>query len=319
MKRKRISYQQAEALKNVRDTGNFGLHDKWATKQSLTGVNSLLPSWQGKVILCDALDGLRALATGSVDLVFSDLPSGATAAPTDQAPDLQALFAATWRALKPTGVAVFMASDLRFAAQLVAASPLLFRYDLVWEKSAATGFLNAKRRPMRAHEHLLVFWREPGTYNPQETTGHSPMHAVVTPRLGKTQNYGAPGAHATPGGSTTRRPRSVLRIASLGTSSKLRVHHQQKPAALCEWVIRTYSNEGDLVVDPYAGSGVAVDTAERLGRRALGFDSDPAYGLAQTGEHIVTTAKYVRGREEGAADALAARRTTPAKAEKGKA
>lgn len=235
------------------------------------------------VILCDALNGLRSFSAGSVDLVFSDLPSGATAAPTDQAPDPQALFAATWRALKPTGIVVFMASDLRFAAQMVAASPLLFRYDLVWEKSAATGFLNAKRRPMRAHEHLLVFWREPGTYNPQETTGHKPTNPIKGARSGRTANYGAMGAKRFLDAKTTRAPRSVLRIASLGTSSELRVHHQQKPAALCEWVIKTYSNEGDLVVDPYAGSGVAVDTAERLGRRARGFDSDPAYGLAQTG------------------------------------
>lgn len=230
------------------------------------------------VLLGDAIAGLWLLPAGSVDLVFSDLPSGETEAPTDRAPDLPALFDAVWHALKPSGVVVFMASSLRFTAAVLAAASPFYRYDLVWEKSAATGFLNAKRRPMRAHEHLLVFWREPGTYNPQETTGHKPTNPIKGARSGRTANYGAMGAKRFVEAKTTRAPRSVLRIASLGTSSKLRVHHQQKPAALCEWVIRTYSNPGDLVVDPYAGSGVAVREAERLGRRGLGFDSDPAFG-----------------------------------------
>lgn len=234
----------------------------------------------GRVILGDAIEGLRGLGAGSVDLVFSDLPSGATAAPTDQAPDLPVLFDATWHALKADGIAVFMASDLRFAAKLVEASPF-YRYDLVWEKSAATGFLNAKHRPLRAHEHLLVFWRKPGTYNPQETTGHALSNAVKAPKSGIGINYGALRQKTPSVPTTTRRPRSVLRIASVGTSSKKRVHHQQKPDPLNEWVIRTYSNEGDLVVDPYAGSGGSVREAVQLGRRAIGFDTDERFGLAE--------------------------------------
>lgn len=236
--------------------------------------------FSGHVELRDAIEGLSALEESSVDLVFSDLPAGVTRAPTDVAPDMSQLWPAVWRALKPQGVAIFMAASFAFAAEVHASGREWFRYDLVWEKSLATQFFDVRRRPLRAHEHLLVFYRDAGHYyDPQRTQGHAPSHRIRRRGPGGTNYSVRPGTDY-PAGKTEREPRSVLRYSSVGQTSRDRVHHQQKPDALCRWVIASYCPPGGLVVDPYAGSGSAVHAAVALGRRGIGFDTDPQYGTA---------------------------------------
>lgn len=229
---------------------------------------------------CDALDGLAELDAGSADLVLSDLPSGETEAEFDRAPDLAALFAATWRALKPDGVAVFMASSLRFAAACMAAGGKGYRYDLVWEKSLATGFLNAKHRPLRAHEFVLVFYRERGRFDPQMFETGEAIRTTKRPRaILRTENYGGSttsvtGARA---GATDRYPRSVMRFGSVPQTDPNRVHPQQKPVDLLRWLVRSYSRPCDLVVDPFSGSGSTGVAALAEGRAFIGFDSSPRF------------------------------------------
>lgn len=238
-----------------------------------TSTLSLCPS----VALGDGLEGLRSLERGSVALVLSDLPSGETRAATDRRPSLDALWPAVWHSLRDDGAAVFMASCFTFAAALVASQPDAFRYDLIWHKSIAGGFLNATRRPLRAHEFVLVFSRSQTTYNPQMRQGVGAIHQNYG-RGSTGENYGAAGGGRTRK-STDRYPWSVLPFASVGTSAKCRSHHQQKPVDLLRWCVRTYSNAGDLVVDPYAGSGstgVACDAENRL---FLGWDNDPRFGI----------------------------------------
>lgn len=225
----------------------------------------------------DGLDALLSLA-GTVDAVITDPPSGKTQAWFDKKPNLELFWAAVWTALKPGGVAVVMASSFDFAAELREKARARICYDLVWFKSAASGFLNARRRELRAHEFVLVCSRGQPTYNPQLVGGHEPirpnrakMKPSAAPRGGA--NYGK--AKGTPSriGKTDRFPISVLCFPCVGTSSKDRVHPQQKPSELAQYLVRTYSNPGDLVVDPFAGSGVFVRTALEEGRRGLGFDA----------------------------------------------
>jgi hypothetical protein len=239
------------------------------------------------VRLGDGVSGLLSLAPGSASLVLSDLPSGETRAPFDRAPDLSALWPAIWRALGPGGTAALMASNLRFAARLLASQPDAFRYDLVWHKSLGGGFLNAKRRPLRAHEYVLVFWRgDQAHYSPQMRGGHKPINATPAGRWDSGANYGATGTGAgrSRAGATDRYPCSVLQIRSLGTVHPHRRHPQQKPVDLMRWLVRTYSAPGDLVVDPYAGSGSAGEACRLEERAFAGWDSDPRFGGLPRGE-----------------------------------
>lgn len=231
------------------------------------------------VTLGDGLEGLRALEAGSAGLVLSDLPSGETRAQFDRAPPLPEFWAAVWGALRADGAAVLMASRLQFAAALVASQPDAFRYDLVWHKSRAAGFLNARHRPLRAHEFVLVFSRAQGIYNPQMTPSDKPVHNGAG-RGG--ENYGAcdraiDGPGRSREGAMDRFPTSVLGFKSMGSGAR-RQHPQQKPIDLLRWLVRTYSNPSDLVVDPFAGSGSAGRAAETERRRFLGWDSDPRFG-----------------------------------------
>jgi site-specific DNA-methyltransferase (adenine-specific) len=233
----------------------------------------------------DGIEGLSTL-TGNAALVLSDLPSGETRAEFDQPPDLGRLWPAIWGALKPNGVAVLMASNLRFAADLIESQPATFRYDLIWSKSRAGGFLNASHRPLRAHEFLLVFSRVLGVYNPQMRTGLTPVHANAG-RGSSGENYGRSGGDAAGrarAGATDRYPWSVLTFASPGTTDPRRVHPQQKPEDLMRWCVRTYSNAGDLVVDPFAGSGSTGHAALAERRRFIGWDLDPRFGARTLNE-----------------------------------
>lgn len=239
----------------------------------------------GLVELRDAFDGLASLEPESVDLVLSDLPSGMTKAPTDRHPNLKEMWKAFDRVLAPTGVVVLMASHLTFASNVLRAAPkrIRFRHDRIWEKTLGTSFMNAGRQPMKVHEYMLVFSRRATfTYNPQRTDDHEPARIASSKgRRTKSENYGStrPGLWL-PGveGSTTREPKSVLKIPGVGTNAERRKHHQQKPEALVGEFILTYSNEGDLVVDPYAGSGVVGEVGQALGRSTRCFDHDPLFG-----------------------------------------
>lgn len=232
---------------------------------------------KAEVRLADGIDALRGMRAGSASLLLSDLPSGETRAKFDRCIDLVSFWPAAWRALRPDGAVVLMASSLRFAASVVESQRQFFRYDLVWHKSVATGFLNAKHRPLRSHEFILVFFRERSHYVPQMAQGASPIHAAR--RLSHGENYNAQTrSNKSRAGATDRYPASVLEFASVGTSSRERKHPQQKPEALLRWLVRSYSPDRGLVIDPFAGSGSTRDAALAEGREALCWDNDPRFG-----------------------------------------
>ena len=220
----------------------------------------------------DCLEGLAEMDTTSVDLVFADLPYGRTQQTWDKLVPMAPLWEQLKRVCKPKAPLVFTAVQ-PFTSLLVCSNLDWFRYEVIWRKNKSTGFLNAKKQPLRAHENVLVFYREQPDYEPQMTDGHEPGHAVKG-RLSKTSLYGATPVPRSWGGSTKCYPTTVLEISVVNGDSKERIHANQKPVELPAWFIKTYTKPGDLVLDPTAGSGSTGVAAMTLGRRFIGFETD---------------------------------------------
>jgi len=148
-----------------------------------------------------------------------------------------------------------------------------FKYCLVWEKSKATGYLNAKKQPMRAHEDIVVFYRKQPTYNPQMTKG-TPYDKGKAVRDAEQYGKQTKAVHVK-NEEGTRYPRSVLYFKTAEDEGKL--HPTQKPVALYEYLIRTYSNEGDTVLDPCMGSGTTGMAAINTNRNFIGIEREEKY------------------------------------------
>lgn len=226
----------------------------------------------GKIHSLDCLIGLTSIADGSVDFVFADLPYGRTQNDWDKLVPMEHLWPALRRVCKPTAAMVFTAMQ-PFTSLLVCSNLADFRYEVIWRKNKVRGFLNAKRQPLRTHESVLVFYRQQPAYTPQMTSGHKPVNSY-TKHTSDGTNYGVTKAGVKGGGSTTRYPTSVLDISVVNNDDPEHIHPTQKPVALVEWFLRTYTQPGDLVLDPTAGSGTSLAAAATLGRRFVGFETD---------------------------------------------
>lgn len=218
----------------------------------------------------DCLALLPALPAQSVDLVLADLPYGSTRCAWDSPLPLARLWAEYRRVCRGP---VLLFAQTPFDKVLGASNLKELRYEWIWEKSNATGHLNAKRAPLKAHENILVFYSKQPTYNPQKTQGHSRKQS----RGGGKQSacYGPHHTLDREYDSTERYPRSVLQFPSDKQKSKL--HPTQKPADLCAYLIRTYTHPGDLVLDNVMGSGTTGVACRRTGRRFVGMEQDPDY------------------------------------------
>ena len=154
----------------------------------------------------------------------------------------------------------------------------MFKYSLVWVKNQATGFLNAKRQPLRQHEDILIFQSKGATptYNPQKTTGHKPAGHGTNKG---TKNYGHFKTEYDDiyTGSTERFPRSVIYYDVVSGGDKLKAHSTQKPCSLGEMLIKTYTNEGDTVLDNCCGSGAFLRAAKDCGRNWIGIEKEEIY------------------------------------------
>jgi site-specific DNA-methyltransferase (adenine-specific) len=215
----------------------------------------------------DALDLLRSLEPQSVDASISDYPYGATALSWDVMPELGALLAELLRVVKSDGAIITTATQ-PFSSVLVAAWRKYFRYEGVWDKTRVTRFLDAADMPLQAHEHVLVFGKESPRYTPQYGQG-KPYTAKNT---GKSPLY-----HKFERGTTVsdgkRYPTSILRYTL--TNIERGLHSTQKPLKLFEYLVSTYTTEGDTVLDPYCGSGVTALAARNTGRHFIVGDNDP--------------------------------------------
>jgi site-specific DNA-methyltransferase (adenine-specific) len=212
----------------------------------------------------DCLEIMPTLASGSVDMVLCDLPYGTTQNKWDTIVPLLPLWEQYKRLVK--GAVVLTASQ-PFTSQLVISNLAWFRYAWVWEKTNATGHLNAKRMPMKLHEDVVVFSRDTLPYYPQDL---KPFGKVVR-RGHNGDNFGVSGKENFQ--EFTNYPRSIIKFQT----DKEKLHPTQKPVALMEYMINTYTNPGDTVFDNCMGSGTTGVACVNTGRSFIGIEKDQQY------------------------------------------
>ena len=231
--------------------------------------------WMG-----DCLELMQRIPNCSVDMVLCDLPYGTTKCKWDIVIPLDKLWAQYKRVCKDN-TAILLFAQTPFDKVLGCSNLEMLRYEWIWEKTQATGFFNAKKMPMKAHENILVFYSAIPTYNPQKTSGHKPMNNYTKKAnvLNKTQLYGKVTQDISGGGDTERFPRTVQTFSSDKQKTKLdgTIHPTQKPVALCEYLIKTYTNEGDLVLDNTCGSGSTLVAAKNTNRQFIGIEKEQEY------------------------------------------
>lgn len=232
----------------------------------------------------DCLELMKSLPDASVDLMLTDPPYGVTQNKWDIQPNFAEMWLEWERIVKPHGAFVFTAQQ-PFASDLILSRRGLFKYELIWEKSIATGFLNAKKQPLRSHENILVFYRKQCTYNPQKIQLQTPSYKK-TSKAGQNQehggNYGKFNAMNSGTKDGSRYPRSVMYFKSDAEffNSKqegLMIHPTQKPTMLMRYLVRTYSNPGDTVFDGYSGGATTAIACIKEKRRFIGSEIDSEY------------------------------------------
>lgn len=220
--------------------------------------------WHGNCL--DVMPGLPP-----VDAIVADLPFATTRNHWDRLIDPKLLWHAYRRLMTDRTPVVLFGSGI-FTHRTVMSQPDAWRYNLVWDKQAITGHLNAKRRPLVGHEDLIVFYDRQPTYNPQMVDTGRRSHSRGSKRERTTNHWGGHDNTPVPEDQQGQYPRSILRFPR----PKGR-HPSQKPVALLEWLIRTYTNEGDLVLDNVAGSASTLVAARNCGRRAIGIELHGPY------------------------------------------
>ena len=230
----------------------------------------------------DCLDVLPTLADASVAAVFADPPYAATRNSWDVAIPLDRL----WPQLERVSRGPIVLTAMQpFSSLLVTSRLSRFRHEWIWRKNKVSGHLNANRGPLRDHEAVLVFCDRQPPYNPQMTAGHRPGNFAR--RRTHSINYGVQ-AETVYGGQTTRFPRSVQDFDVVNNDDPSRCHPTQKPVALFEYLIRTYTQPGDIVLDFCAGSGTTGLAAQRAGRGFIGIESEPIH-FANAGRRLGLT------------------------------
>lgn len=217
----------------------------------------------------DCLELMKQVPDKSIDLILCDLPYGITQNKWDTVIPFDKLWAQYKRIIKDNG-AILLFSQMPFGANLIMSNPKMFRYEWIWEKENSTGFLNAKKMPLKKHENILVFYKHLPTYNPQMREGFKPY---TMERSGKgSSNYGAYSSIHTENDGT-RYPIDIIKF----NRDKEKLHPTQKPVALLEYLIKTYTNEGDVVLDNCMGSGSTGIACQNTNREFIGMELDEKY------------------------------------------
>ena len=229
--------------------------------------------------LGDCLEIMDTIDDKSIDFICCDLPYGTTSIEWDSVLDFNKMWEQYGRIIKPKGVMCLFGSQ-PFSAQLICSKIKWFRYELVWNKNKCGSPGLAKHRPMKTHENILIFSKKSGgTYNPQMEKGEPFKRKSKNPEgyVSKSNDhkYGLkPVTEFENKG--TRYPKSIVNI-SRDFSAQQQVHPTQKPVPLLEWLIKTYSNEGDTVLDNCMGSGSTGVAAVKLNRKFIGMDNNSKY------------------------------------------
>ncbi|MBN3729510.1 site-specific DNA-methyltransferase [Burkholderia sp. Tr-20390] len=220
----------------------------------------------------DCLELLEKIPDNSIDMVCCDLPYGTTNCRWDTTLDLRRLWE-QYRRVTTESAAIVLFAQTPFDKVLGVSNLEWLRYELIWQKTRATGHLNCKKMPMKAHENILVFYNKLPTFNPQKTTGHPRKTGVK--RRDDTPVYGVQNFIELSYDSTERYPRSVLTFPS--DTQRVALHPTQKPLALIEWLVSTFTNEGDTVLDNCMGSGTTGEACRNLRRHFVGMESDASH------------------------------------------
>jgi site-specific DNA-methyltransferase (adenine-specific) len=223
----------------------------------------------------DCLERMKEIPSGSVDMILTDPPYGTTACKWDSIIPLEPMWEQLKRIIKPNGAIVMTASQ-PFTSILVCSNLKWFKYDWTWRKPKGTGHLNAKRMPMRDKEDIVVFYNKQCTYNPQFSKGqpykdkagkNHQANSSMTESYGKYTNYREDN-------DGKRYPKQILEF---GVVERGTVHPTQKPVALMEYLIKTYTNEDETVLDFTFGSGTTGVAAKNLNRKFIGIELDEGY------------------------------------------
>lgn len=230
-----------------------------------------------KLMQGDCLERMKEIPSGSVDMILTDPPYGTTACKWDSIIPLEPMWEQLKRIIKPNGAIVMTASQ-PFTSSLIMSNPRQFRHNLVWDKVSPTGHLNAKKKPLLRHEDIVVFsGAKHGrfTYSPEMRTGEyrnkSPKRSTDDV---KGRCYGVV-KHKEDNFNDKYYPTSIYKHSTANRLNK--VHPTQKPVELMEYLIKTYSNEGDTVLDFTMGSGSTGVAAKKLNRSFIGIELDENY------------------------------------------
>ena len=221
-----------------------------------------------KLFQGDCLEIMKDIPAHSVDMILCDLPYGTTRCKWDSVIPFDKMWEQYLRVVKENGcIALF--ADEPFASALIMSNPKLFRYELIWVKDQGTDFLNANRKPLKRHEKIEIFYKKQPTYNKQLTKG-KPYQARSGDHKSECWNKFKVGYHTDNYG--TRNPTTILEF-----NKERGLHPTQKPVSVLKRLIEIFTDPGDVVIDPVAGSGTTLRAAEELGRKAIGFEVSTKY------------------------------------------
>lgn len=231
---------------------------------------SLLDNFINKIFQNDCLLGMKKIPNKSINLILCDLPYGTTKNIWDIPLNLKKLWKEYERIIIDNGAIILFAQS-PYDKVLACSNLKLFRYEWIWEKTNATGFLNASKCPLKAHENILVFYKKAPIYNPIKTKGHKRVsRASHKTNCLQSSNYGKQ-MHTKDYNSDERYPRSVLRFKQDKQLNNL--HPTQKPVELFKYIINTYTNIGNVVLDNCIGSGTTAEACFLTDRKFIGFDN----------------------------------------------
>lgn len=260
-----------------------------AHQESVIGVGS--GALFASVLSGDCLQVMETLEAGSIDAIISDPPYGTTYAKWDCDVPLPELWSAWKRVLKPGGAIVLTASQ-PFTSALVMSNPRWFRCEWIWDKVNAANFANAKRQPMKTHESVLVFGERQTTYNPQKVPGaKNHVQGKSTVNASETRLING---RVEDDLSGMKYPKSIQTFAK--HSSQCGLHPTQKPVDLMRYLVRTYTNPGETVLDCFAGSGTTGVAAQAEGRNCVLIEREEKY-LEITRQRLLTNTKTCHGPE----------------------
>jgi DNA modification methylase len=237
-----------------------------------------IEQWENTLHLGNCLEIMEDIPSNSIDMIFTDLPYNLTKCHWDKMIDLDRLWI-QYKRISKENTPILLFAQTPFDKILGYSNIEMLKYEWIYEKNAPTGHLNAKKMPLKAHENILVFYNKLPVYNPQKTTGHKPVNTYTKTleTANNTQVYGKTNHTVSGGGNTDRYPRSVLKMSTdIQKNRETGISYPtQKPLEICKYMIRTYTNHGNIVLDSCMGSGTIPLAAKLEGRSYIGIDNNP--------------------------------------------